>query len=141
MPEMFAPSQYLRHHGAVERTSILMTDGRYSGVTKGACIGHVTPEAYEGGGIGALENGDLLWMRLDAGRIDVLDKQAFLAGNLSPVDGTFGEARRDLTGARMAGMEKRRNRIAACCILDHVTDAELGVVPDAVNRRATLRWR
>jgi len=60
MPEMFAPSQYLRHHGVIiERTSIMMTDGRYSGVTKGACVGHVVPEAFGAGGIGALNNGDL----------------------------------------------------------------------------------
>ena len=47
MPEMFAPSQYLRHHGVVERTSMMITDGRYSGVTKGACVGHMVPEAFE----------------------------------------------------------------------------------------------
>jgi dihydroxy-acid dehydratase len=64
MPEMFAPSQYLRHHSVLERGSILMTDGRYSGVTKGACVGHVTPEAWDGGGVGALQDGDLLWVRL-----------------------------------------------------------------------------
>ena len=40
----------------------LVTDARFSGVSTGACIGHMVPEAYAGGGIGALITGDLLWL-------------------------------------------------------------------------------
>jgi dihydroxyacid dehydratase/phosphogluconate dehydratase len=141
MPEMFAPSAYLRHQGVLERTSILMTDGRYSGVTKGACVGHVTPEAYEGGGIGTLVNGDLLWARLSKRRIDLLDMAAFLKGDLHPVAAAPSQERSTLVAERQARIEARKNQVAACSWLDHVTTAEQGVVPDSVNRRAILPWR
>jgi dihydroxyacid dehydratase/phosphogluconate dehydratase len=140
MPEMFAPSQYLRHHGVVERTSIMMTDGRYSGVTKGACVGHVVPEAYDGGGIGALADGDLLWVRLSDKRIDLLDKQAFLRGELVAPESASFDGRAEIVARRRAQIERRQFQIAACSVLDNVSNAEFGVVPLAVHRRATLRW-
>ena len=118
-----------------------MTDGRYSGVSKGACIGHVAPEAYVGGGIGALESGDLLWVRLSGRRIDLIDRQALLGGEKRPLDlAPVLQARQPLIQARQARMEQRQLQIAACSILDHVTDAETGVVPLAVHRRATIPW-
>jgi dihydroxyacid dehydratase/phosphogluconate dehydratase len=140
MPEMFAPSAYLRHQGVLERTSILMTDGRYSGVTKGACVGHVTPEAYEGGGIGTLVNGDLLWARLSQKRIDLLDMDAFLKGDLKPAAKEPSDARAALVAERLARIEARKRQVAACSWLDHVTTAEKGVVPESVDRRAILPW-
>jgi dihydroxyacid dehydratase/phosphogluconate dehydratase len=138
MPEMFAPSAYLRHQGTLERTSILMTDGRYSGVTKGACVGHVTPEAFEGGGIGTLVDGDLLWVRLTERRVDLLDRAAFLAGRLEPVAAPPVAERAGLVAERHARMEHRKRQIAACSWIDETTDAEKGVVPLTVDRRATL---
>jgi dihydroxy-acid dehydratase len=140
MPELFAPSQYLRHHGVVERTSMMITDGRYSGVTKGACVGHMVPEAYEGGGIGALANGDLLWVRLSDKRIDLLDRPAFLRGELTPMAAVPLTGRAELVAQRRAAIEHRQRQVAACSILDNVTDAEYGVVPLAVHRRATTPW-
>ena len=141
MPEMFAPSQSLRHHGVIEKSSLLMTDGRYSGVTKGACIGHIVPEAYTGGGVGALESGDLLWVRLSEKRIDLLDTSAFLAGchELAALPPLL-QARQALIDARRARMEARQLQIAACSVMEHVSDAESGVVPLAVHRRATIPW-
>ena len=140
MPEMFAPSQSLRHHGVIERSSLLMTDGRYSGVTKGACIGHTVPEAFAGGGIGALTNGDLLWLRLRDKRIDLLDRPAFMQGLLeAPTRPSFAD-RQALIGERQTRIEQRQLQIAACNLMDHVSTAEHGVVPLAVNRRATLQW-
>jgi dihydroxy-acid dehydratase len=136
MPEMFVPSQNLRHYGILERTSILMTDGRYSGVTKGACIGHVTPEAYDGGDIGCLQNGDLLWVRLDKGRVDLLDQQAFRAGRLEKRRDLPLEDRADMVAERKRRMKKRRLEIASCSLMDDVTDAEHGVVPLSVDRMA-----
>jgi len=140
MPEMFAPSQCLRHHGVIERTSIMMTDGRYSGVTKGACVGHVVPEAFAGGGIGALADGDLLWVRLTEKRIDLLDQPAFLRGEIVPPETASFDDRRELVARRLAQIEKRQFQVAACSVLDHVSNAEFGVVPMAVHRRATLPW-
>jgi dihydroxyacid dehydratase/phosphogluconate dehydratase len=138
MPEMFAPGHSLRHHGVIEKTSILMTDGRYSGVTKGACIGHAVPEAFAGGGIGALIDGDLLWARLREKRVDLLDGDAFIGGRLVPLPSPPLAERRELIAARWARMEKRQSQIAASSLLDHVADAEFGVVPLAVHRRATI---
>lgn len=140
MPEMFAPSQYLRHHGVLEQTSILITDGRYSGVTKGACVGHVTPEAWNGGGIGLLQHGDLLWAQLEKKRIDWLDSNAFRLGQLQARESLPQIERQAQTELRHARMVKRRRQIAACSLLDHVSDAEQGVVPESVNERATLAW-
>ncbi|MBK9443884.1 MAG: dihydroxy-acid dehydratase [Comamonadaceae bacterium] len=140
MPELFAPSQYLRHHGVVERTSMMITDGRYSGVTKGACVGHMVPEAYEGGGIGALANGDLLWVRLSDKRIDLLDSAAFLCGEIKPMTAPPRTERAELLARRRMAIEHRQRQIAACNVMDNVTDAEFGVVPLAVHRRATVAW-
>jgi dihydroxy-acid dehydratase len=55
----------------------LVTDGRFSGGTRGLCIGHVSPEAAEGGPIGLLRDGDIIAIDLAARRIDV---QGELAG-------------------------------------------------------------
>ncbi len=57
MQEMLAPTSYIMGQGLGESVA-LITDGRFSGGTRGACIGHVSPEAAEGGIIGLLEDGD-----------------------------------------------------------------------------------
>lgn len=141
MPEMFSPSQNLRHHRVLEASSILMTDGRYSGVTKGACIGHTTPEAFEGGGIGYLRNGDILRVKLTDRRIDLLDRAAFLENREVVIDPTKDDTRAELHAERMKRMDHRRLDIAACNLMEHVSDASHGVVPAAVDRRATAAWR
>lgn len=140
MPEMFTPSQNLRHHGVIEKTSMMITDGRYSGVTKGACVGHMVPEAYEGGGIGALVDGDLLWVQLTERRIDLLDTEAFLAGRLLPLPSAPFDARAALIAERRARIEHRQLQVAASSMMDNVTHAEYGVVPMAVHKRARLPW-
>jgi dihydroxy-acid dehydratase len=50
----------------------LITDGRFSGATRGFCIGHVGPEAAEGGPIALVENGDSIRIDAEAGTIDLL---------------------------------------------------------------------
>jgi len=59
MQEMLSPTSYIIGMGLGDRCA-LITDGRFSGGTAGACIGHVSPEAAEGGEIGLLRNGDLI---------------------------------------------------------------------------------
>jgi dihydroxy-acid dehydratase len=49
----------------------LITDGRFSGATRGLCIGHVSPEAAEGGPIALVEDGDLVLVDVEARRLDV----------------------------------------------------------------------
>ena len=57
MQEMLYPTSYLKSKG-LGKACALVTDGRFSGGTAGLSIGHVSPEAAEGGAIGLLENGD-----------------------------------------------------------------------------------
>lgn len=59
MQEMLAPTSNIMGMGLGARCA-LITDGRFSGGTRGACIGHVSPEAAEGGPIGLLKDGDLI---------------------------------------------------------------------------------
>lgn len=137
MPEMFAPSQSLRHHQLLEASSLLITDGRYSGVTKGACIGHVTPEAYEGGGIGQLADGDLLWLRIKEKRLDLVDTAAMGKGQV--VAAAALPSRQQLVAGRQAQMQDRIWQIAASNLMTDVAGAEKGCVPPAVDLRALKR--
>ena len=57
MPEMLIPTATIAGMGLSESVA-LITDGRFSGATRGPCIGHVAPEAFDGGPIAALKNGD-----------------------------------------------------------------------------------
>ena len=59
MQEMLAPTAYIIGAGLGESVA-LITDGRFSGATHGACIGHVSPEAAEGGLIGLVKDGDTI---------------------------------------------------------------------------------
>ena len=59
MPEMLKPTSAIMGAG-LGSTVALITDGRFSGGSHGFVVGHVTPEAYEGGGIALIKNGDLI---------------------------------------------------------------------------------
>ncbi len=59
MPEMLAPTSIIQGMGLGESVA-LITDGRFSGATRGGAIGHVSPEAYEKGPIAALRDGDII---------------------------------------------------------------------------------
>jgi dihydroxy-acid dehydratase len=59
MPEMLIPTATIAGMGLSESVA-LITDGRFSGATRGPCIGHVAPEAFVGGPIAALRNGDVI---------------------------------------------------------------------------------
>ncbi len=59
MPEMLAPTSEIMGMGMGDKVALL-TDGRFSGATRGASIGHVSPEAAEKGPIAALQNGDII---------------------------------------------------------------------------------
>jgi len=71
MQEMLSPTSYIMGRGLGESVA-LITDGRFSGGTHGACIGHVAPEAAAGGPIGLLQMGDPIVLDIPAGRLDVL---------------------------------------------------------------------
>ncbi|MCX7655401.1 MAG: dihydroxy-acid dehydratase [Treponemataceae bacterium] len=71
MKEMLAPTAALAGRG-LDGAVALITDGRFSGATKGAAIGHVSPEAAEGGLIGLVHEGDLIEIDIEGGRVDLL---------------------------------------------------------------------
>ncbi len=57
----------------------LITDGRFSGATRGASIGHISPEAAEGGLIALVEDGDIIAIDIEAGKLELLVDEAILA--------------------------------------------------------------
>ena len=80
MQEMLAPTSYIMGQELGEDVA-LITDGRFSGGTRGACIGHISPEAAAGGTIGVVEEGDIISIDIPARKItleiddDVLEKR------------------------------------------------------------------
>ena len=71
MREMLAPTSLLVGKG-LGKTVALITDGRFSGGTRGICIGHVCPEAANGGNIALIKNGDKIKIDINKRSIDVL---------------------------------------------------------------------
>jgi len=69
MPEMFYLTEVL---ASTHSTAALITDGRFSGATRGPCIGHISPEAAAGGPIALIENGDVIKIDIEHRRIDVV---------------------------------------------------------------------
>jgi dihydroxy-acid dehydratase len=69
MPEMLAPTSILSGMGMDDKVA-LITDGRFSGATRGAAIGHVSPEAAAGGPIAALQDGDEVIIDIANRRLD-----------------------------------------------------------------------
>lgn len=111
MQEMLAPTAAIT--GAGLKTA-LITDGRFSGGTRGLCIGHISPEAASGGPIAAIESGDVI--RIDAGKrtLDVL----------------VPEAEIDRRMAQLPTFEPKVKRGWLARYLQHVTSADKGAVFD-----------
>jgi dihydroxy-acid dehydratase len=78
MQEMLSPTSYIAGAGLGESVA-LITDGRFSGGTRGACIGHVSPEAAVGGPIGLLKPGDIIEIDIPNNSINVKLSDAELA--------------------------------------------------------------
>lgn len=77
MREMLTPTSALSGIG-LDSSVCLITDGRFSGGTRGLCIGHVSPEAYEGGPIALVEEGDIIKISLSNDKIDILVEEEIL---------------------------------------------------------------
>lgn len=79
MPETYQITSALKHMKGGESIA-LITDGRFSGVSTGACIGHVSPEAWAGGPIGCVLDGDVIRVEIDTnhlqGSVDILSIDA-----------------------------------------------------------------
>jgi hypothetical protein len=69
MPETYQVTSALKYLSNGQRVALL-TDGRFSGVSTGACIGHISPEAWAGGPLGKLRDGDRLRVRIDTRKLE-----------------------------------------------------------------------
>ena len=82
MREMLGPTSLISGMGLDDKVA-LVTDGRFSGATKGAAIGHVSPEAASGGPIAALRDGDAIVIDIPNRKIDVDLSEEEIKGRLS----------------------------------------------------------
>ncbi len=88
MREMLAPTASLAGMGK-DKTVALITDGRFSGATRGAAIGHVSPEAASGGLIGLVEEGDTISIDIPNRKLELVVDEAVLAerkANFQPLE-------------------------------------------------------
>lgn len=113
MREMLSPTAALAGLGK-DKTVALLTDGRFSGATRGAAVGHVSPEAAAGGPIALVQEGDLIRIDIPGKKIDLLVDEAELARRraawkpwVQPVESDFLDRYRRVvtSGARGAVLE------------------------------------
>ena len=93
MQEMLYPTSYIKSMG-LGKDCALLTDGRFSGGTSGLSIGHVSPEAAEGGAIALLQEGDLIRIDIPNRTIDVKVPDAELAERRKQAEALGPEAYR-----------------------------------------------
>jgi len=83
MPEMLTPTDAIK--GAGYKQVALITDGRFSGGTSGPCVGHVEMEAYNGGAIAAIKDGDIVEIDIPNRKLDVKLSDAEIKERLKKV--------------------------------------------------------
>ena len=93
MREMLNPTSAIMGMG-LGNSVALITDGRFSGATRGACVGHVTPEAASGGMIGVVEEGDIIRIDIPGNSIELKVDAAILAERMK----NFVPKKKDLSG-------------------------------------------
>jgi dihydroxy-acid dehydratase len=91
MQEMLYPTSFLKGKG-LGKACALITDGRFSGGTSGLSIGHVSPEAGEGGAIALVEEGDRIRIDIPGRRIDVVVDDATLARRRAAMEARGADA-------------------------------------------------
>ena len=111
MQEMLYPTSYIKSKG-LGAACALVTDGRFSGGTSGLSIGHVSPEAAEGGPIGLLQEGDRLRIDFPNRKMDILvanteldeRKKTFVPVKMRPVTGWLARYQKLVTNASQGGI-------------------------------------
>ncbi len=93
MREMLNPTSAIMGMG-LGNSVALITDGRFSGATRGACVGHVTPEAASGGVIGVVEEGDIIRIDIPGNSIELLVDEDVLAERMK----NFVPKKKELSG-------------------------------------------
>jgi dihydroxy-acid dehydratase len=93
MPEMYYAAAILSADAVLNTTTAIVTDGRYSGAMRGPCVGHVAPEALDGGPIALVEEGDLIEINIPERRLAIVGT----GGEHQPpetIDATLAQRRR-----------------------------------------------
>ncbi|MBQ8624380.1 MAG: dihydroxy-acid dehydratase [Oscillospiraceae bacterium] len=93
MREMLNPTSAIMGMG-LGNSVALITDGRFSGATRGACVGHITPEAASGGLIGVVEEGDIISINIPENKIELKVDEAVLAERMK----NFVPKQKELSG-------------------------------------------
>ncbi len=106
MQEMLYPTSYLKSKG-LGKACALVTDGRFSGGTSGLSIGHVSPEAAEGGLIGLVEDGDLIEIDIPNRRIELLVAPAVLEARRAAMNARGKDAWRPVKRQRVVSAALR----------------------------------
>ena len=123
MQEMLYPTSYLKSKG-LGAACALLTDGRFSGGTSGLSIGHVSPEAAEGGTIGLVENGDII-------EIDIPNRSIHLA--VSDAELSRRRAAQDAIGWHPAKERPRKVSVALQAYAAMTTSAARGAIRDVTQ--------
>jgi dihydroxy-acid dehydratase len=127
MQEMLYPTSYLKSKG-LGKACALITDGRFSGGTSGLSIGHVSPEAAEGGLIGLVEDGDIIAIDIPSRTIALKVADTVIAERRAAMLAK-GDA------AWMPGHRERKVSTALRAYAAFTTSAARGAVRDVDQRR------
>jgi len=130
MQEMLYPTSYIKSKG-LGKACALVTDGRFSGGTSGLSIGHVSPEAAEGGTIGLVETGDIIEIDIPARKIHLAVADDVLAAR---------REKAEANGWVPTEIRKRRVSPALQAYAAMATSAAKGAVRD-VSQLSTTRKR
>ena len=122
MQEMLYPTSYLKSMG-LGKSCALLTDGRFSGGTSGLSIGHVSPEAAEGGAIGLVEEGDIIEINIPERTINVALSDDILAQRRAAMEALGDKAWKPLKRERVVSKALQAYALLA-------TSASTGAVRD-----------
>ena len=132
MQEMLYPTSFLKGKG-LGKACALITDGRFSGGTSGLSIGHVSPEAGEGGAIGLIEEGDRIRIDIPGRRIDVVVDAA-----------TLGKRRAAMVARGADAWRPNRDRVVSEALRGYAlmtTSAARGAVRDLTQLKSVGQRR
>jgi dihydroxyacid dehydratase/phosphogluconate dehydratase len=133
MPEMFTPIQHVNANRHLKKLAMILTDGRYSGVSYGAAIGHITPEAKRGGGILYLQTGDVIQSNLRTRTMVLIDREALReSGLVIEYAGDLADERKGIGEERQRRINYRLQDVVPTNRMRDVTDASRGVIPNSV---------
>ena len=103
MPEQYYLTSAIAADPELASTTALVTDGRFSGATKGPCIGHVSPEAAAGGPIAALRDGDVVLVDVNARHLELLGAAGDASFSTERGDELIAERMRDWKPLALGG--------------------------------------